>query len=206
MCNANGQKDNHLASLSSDIDDAVGVPGAKWFIAILNIRTEKTTAEKLTKMGVENFLPTQSELHIWKTGKRVKVDKILIPSKIFIRCTERERRKLVYLPFINRFMVNIAGAHAASTNRPLAVVPQDQIEKLKFMLGASDGDVMFSEHFVKGQKIEVVRGPLRGLVGEITKEAVGGVSRLYVNIDCLGCASVTINPKDVKLLDDNNGH
>jgi len=206
MCNANEQTDNHLASVSSDVDDAVGVHGAKWFIAILNNHSEKSTAEKLTEMGVDNYLPTQSEIRVWRTGKRVKVDKVLIPSKIFIHCTERERRKLVYLPFINRFMTNIAAARNVSSNRPLAIVPEDEIVKLKFMLGASDGDVSFSEYFVKGQKIEVVRGPLRGLVGEIAIEADSGVSRLFVNIDCLGSASVIINPKDVKPLNDNAGH
>lgn len=203
MCNANEQTDNRLASVSSDVDDAVGVSETKWFIAIINNHTEKSTAEKLTKMGVENYLPTQSEIRVWRTGKRVKVDKVLIPSKIFIHCTEKERRELVYLPFINRFMVNIAAERNGSSNRPLAIVPGDEIERLRFMLGASDGEVSFSEHFVKGQKIEVVRGPLRGLVGEISEDAGGGVSRLSVNISCLGCASVTINPKDVKPLDDN---
>jgi len=206
MCNANEQTDNRLASVSSDVDDAVGVPEAKWFIAIINNHSEKSTAEKLAKMSVENYLPTQSEIRVWRTGKRVKVDKVLIPSKIFIHCTDKERRKLVYLPFINRFMVNIAAERGASSNRPIAVVPEDEIEKLKFMLGVSDGDVSFSEHFIKGQKIEVVRGPLRGLVGEIAEDADSGVSRLCVNISCLGCASVTINPKDVKPIDDSTRH
>lgn len=206
MCSENEQTDNRLASVSADVDDAVGVPEAKWFIAIVNNHSEKSTAEKLTKMGVENYLPTQNEIRVWRTGKRVNVDKVLIPAKIFIRCSEQERRKLVYLPIINRFMTNIAGAHDASSNRPLAVVPEDQIEKLKFMLGASDGDVVFSEHFAKGQRIEVVRGPLRGLVGEITEDADSGVSHLFVNISCLGCASVIINPKDVRQLNDNDRH
>jgi len=206
MCNAKEQTDNRLASGSSDVDDAVGVPDAGWFVAIINNHTEKSTAEKLTKMGVENYLPTQSEIRVWRTGKRVKIDRVLIPAKIFIHCTEKERRELVYLPFINRFMVNIAAERGAFSNRPLAIVPEDEIEKLKFMLGASDGEVSFSEHFVKGQKIEVVRGPLRGLVGEIAEDVDSGVSRLYVNISCLGCASVTINPNDVKPIDDSTCH
>jgi len=206
MYSANGQTDNCLASVSSDVDDAVGVPETKWFIAILNNHSEKSTAEKLTKMGVENYLPTQTEIRVRSKGKRVKLDKVLIPAKIFIHCTEKERRELVYLPFINRFMVNIAAERNASSNRPLAIVPEDEIEKLKFMLGASDGEVLFSEHFIKGQKIEVVRGPLKGLVGEITVDVDSGVSRLAVNIDCLGCASLTINPNDVKPLDDNILH
>lgn len=201
MCDANGQITNHLAPVSTDIDDAVGVPRRFWFVAVLQYRSEKSAAEKLTKMGVENYLPTQREIHIWKTGKRAKIDKVLIPAKIFIRCTEQERRELVYLPFINRFMTNIAGASVSSFRRPLAKVTDDEIFKLKFMLGMADSEVEFTERFIKGQKIEVIRGPLKGLVGEINADADSGVSRLYVNINGLGSASVVINPKDLKLCD-----
>lgn len=197
MDSANTHIDNVLASVYTNTGDAVGVSRCFWFIAIVNNRSEKSVAEKLSKMGVENYLPTQQELHIWKSGKKVKIDKILIPAKIFIHCTEHQRRELVQLPFIKRFMTNIAGISGALSNKPLAVVTEDEMFKLKFMLGAADNQVVFSERFVKGQKIEVVRGVLKGLVGEVSLDAESGDNRLYVNISCLGSASVIINPKDI---------
>lgn len=203
MYSANIQKDSCLSSVSSNIDDTVGVQKRLWFIAILNNHTEKSAAEKLTRLGMENYLPTQTEFRVSKSGKRTKVDKILIPAKIFIYCTEQERRELVYLPFINRFMTNIAGARGTSAKRPLAVIPEEQIVKLKFILGASDKDVSFSEHLVKGQKIEVVRGSLKGFVGVMSEDIDSGLTRLSVNILSLGCASVIINPKDIKNLNDS---
>lgn len=98
----------HISSVSTpattNVDDAVGVTEAKWFIAIVNNRSEKANAEKLTKMGIVNYVPVQDELRVWNNGKRVMVEKVMIPSKIFIHCTEKERREIVNLPFIFRFM------------------------------------------------------------------------------------------------------
>ncbi len=196
MNSANAHNDSLLATVNVNTDDAVGMSNRLWYVAVVNNRSEKRVAEKLTKMGVENYLPSQQEIHIWKSGKKVKIDKILIPAKIFVHCTERERKELVTLPFIKRFMTNIARTSTLS-NKPLAVVTDDEMFKLKFMLGAADSEVSFSERFVKGQKIEVVRGVLKGLVGEVTADAESGVNRLYVNISCLGSASVIINPKDI---------
>ncbi len=184
--------------MPTSVDDAVGVPQAKWFIAIVNNRSEKAVAKRLDGLGVENYLPVQEELRIWQNGKKAKVEVVMIPSKLFIRCTERQRRDIVKYPFIFRFMTNRSATATNSGNRPLAVVPEAEIAQLKFMLGASNVPITFSEQFVKGEKVEVLRGPLKGLTGEILKDADGAASRLYVNIDFLGSASVEIDANDVK--------
>lgn len=197
MNDSKGKKSN-FAAISQDVDDAVGVPKSYWFIAILNSRSEKSTAEKLTRMGVENYLPIMEEVHVWKTGKKAKVTRVMIPAKIFIRCTEQERRELVNLPFIFRFMSDPAG------NRPLAIVPDHEITQLKFMLGVSDAKVTFAQRFFKGERVKVMRGPFRGLVGEILHDADRNTGRLYINIDFLGSASVEIRFADVKPADAND--
>lgn len=185
------------APASPNVDDAVGVGETKWFIAIVNNRSEKSCADKLTKMGIENYVPVQEELRVWNNGKRVKVDRVMIPSKIFIRCTEGERREIVNLPFIFRFMTNKAGTSVNSVSKPLAVVPNQEIEQLKFMLGVADAKVAFTDRFVKGDKVKVRRGPFRGLEGYVLEDACSRTSHLYISIDFLGSAYVEIGPKDV---------
>lgn len=182
------------------IDGAVGVPEAKWFIAIVKNRSEKSVAEKLSKSGVENYLPVQEEIHLWNNGKKAKVGKVMIPSKLFIHCTEKHRRELVNLPYIFRFMTNMSGTRTQSGTRPLAIVPDNEIKQLKFMLGVPDMKVTFTENFVKGEMVEVIRGPFKGLSGEILKDAESGTNRLYINIDFLGSASVVIDPSDIKII------
>lgn len=180
-----------------NVDDAVGVAEAKWFIAIVNNRSEKASSEKLAKMGVENYVPVQEELRVWNNGKKVMVEKVMIPSKIFIRCTEHRRREIVNLPFIFRFMTDKAKVSVNSVNSPLAVVPGHEIEQLKFMLGVAEAKVAFTDRFAKGDKIMVRRGPFKGLIGVVLEDAESKTSHLYIDVDFLGSAYVEIDPKDV---------
>lgn len=188
---------NDLTTAAPSADDAVGISKAKWFIAIVNNRSEKLNGERLTRMGIENYVPTQSELRVWNNGKRSMVEKVMIPSKIFIHCTECERREIVTLPFIFRFMTNKARASENSKNSPLAIVHNHEIEQLRFMLGVPNAEVVFTEKYVKGDKVKVVRGPFKGLIGVVMENTENKKSHLYINIDFLGSAYVEINLRDV---------
>ena len=67
----------------------------------------ETDSEK----AYEVYVPIQQEMSIRHDGKRKKVDRIVFPALVFIRCTDSVRRKeIVCLPYIKRFMVNIAGS------------------------------------------------------------------------------------------------
>ena len=55
----------------------------RWLVAIVRIYHEKKTSERLTKMGVENFLPTQQEVHKWSDRRKV-VDRVVLPMMIFV--------------------------------------------------------------------------------------------------------------------------
>ncbi len=82
----------------------------------------------------------------------------------------------------------------------MAVVPDDEIERLKFMLGVPDVKVVFSERFVKGEMVRVIRGPFKGLCGAVLRDADSDTNKLYINIDFLGSASVVIDPADIEVV------
>ncbi len=198
------QNINRLVPADSEVGKAVGVPKTYWFIArTVRNNTEKSSAGQLAKLGYETYVAVQEEIRKWKNGKRTKINRVVIPSVIFIHCTEAVRRQLVNLPFISRFMTNSAGSSKKGLHKPLATATDDEIKKLKFMLGASESEVKFVGHFVKGQMVQVVRGALCGLTGQIIRDADGHTSRLYVNIELLGSAYVEINPADVELIKSN---
>ncbi len=89
---------------------------------------------------------------------------------MFIKCTEKERRAIVELPDINRFLTNRAAKSVNGVSQPIAVIPQEQIDKLRFMLGQSDIPVSLVDTPYKAQdKIVVVRGSLKGLGGEVVQ-------------------------------------
>ncbi|MCM1139807.1 MAG: UpxY family transcription antiterminator [Muribaculum sp.] len=174
-------------------DDAVGVPDAKWYVAIVNNRSEKKNAKKLTAFGIENYVPIQKDKRLWSNGRHATVDRVVIPTVIFIRCTEQQRREIVKLPFIFRFMTNRTGASTKSDSKPIAIVSNREIETLKFMLEQSDTPVFICDApYKKGELVKVIRGSLAGLVGEVARSA-GKQKELAIRLDTLGCALLTID-------------
>lgn len=182
---------------SMGVDDAVGVTSARWFVAIVNSRHEKAVRDNLLKINIESYVATQQEMRVWNNGKRRLIDRVVIPSMVFVKCTEKVRRDIVALPFINRFLVNRSAA-SGEFNRPVAVISDAAMEKLKFMLGHSDYPVGFiSTEYKVNDNVRVVRGNLRGLEGEI-RENSDGTHTLVVSIPLLGGATVFIDPCDVE--------
>lgn len=180
------------------VGGAVGVSGAKWFVAIVKHNTEKAVGERLTEMGYETYVPIQTEYKVWRNGRKAKVDRVVIPSVVFIRCTERERRVVVTSPFVNRFMTNKAGTSAPAGNKPLAIIPDHQIAKLRFILCNSDTPVEFSSRtYRKGDIVRVIRGNLRGLEGEV-HSIDDKNSELIISLDCLGNARLVIETINVE--------
>ena len=183
----------NVAAESSDLDVAAGIPDRKWFVAIVSPRHEKSVSAKLGEMGLESYVALQQELHVWANGRRKMVDRVVIPSVVFVNCTESERREIVVLPSIVRFMMD-----RSSSERRLAVIPGVQIERLRFMLGQSDTPVEFAPtEFRINDTVRVIRGSLRGLEGEIRANS-DGTHTLIVSLSLLGGATVHIDPKDVE--------
>lgn len=189
------------ATMRIGVDDAVGMPNRKWFVAIVNSRHEKNVANKLQQLGIETYVATQKEIHIWANGRRRNIDRVVIPTMVFVRCSEQERRLIINLPYINRFLVNHS-ANTGSLNKPAATIRNDEIEKLKFMLGHSETPVEFIPRvFHVNDDVRVIRGNLRGLEGKI-RENSDGTHTLVVSLSLLGGAIVFINPQDVEKLHD----
>jgi len=88
-----------VTTVPHGVDDAVGVKSRKWYVAIVNNNTEKAVQERLEKMNYETYVAKQLLMRVWKNGKKAKVDKVVIPSVVFIKCTEKERKEIVALPF-----------------------------------------------------------------------------------------------------------
>lgn len=188
-----------VATVPSGVDGAVGVPERKWFVAIVNARHERVVADKLIALNIESYVATQRELRVWKNGRKKYIDRVIIPSLVFVRCTELQRIEIVKLPFIFRFLVNRT-SETGKLSKPVAVIRNQEIEKLKFMLGQSDYPVDFEPvHYKVNDTVRVIRGSLVGLVGEVVK-ASDGTTTLTVVIDQLGCAKVSIEPTDIELI------
>jgi transcription antitermination factor NusG len=190
---------NDFTAGLTGVGDAVGVNNKKWFVAIVNHNCEKSSSEKLDKLCIENYIPTQTVLRIWKNGRKSKVVKVEIPSIVFIRCTEHERREIVTLPFIYRFMTDRANK-ATNYSKSLAIVSDDEIKRLKFMLGQSDIPIEITDRpYQTGDKVKVIRGSLAGLDGEVI-EMNPSKSVLTVSLKYFGCAKLVIDTINLELI------
>lgn len=187
-----------VPTVPSGVGSAVGVEKGRWFVAIVKHNTEKASGEKLAKLGYESYVPIQEEMRVWKNGRKAKVERVVIPSVVFVLCTEEVRKEVVNLPFISRFMTNKAGNLTQLGHRPLATIPDSQIEKLRFMLGHSEVPVVFSPApYKKGDLVRVIRGGLLGLVGEVQR-IDDRHSEIIVSLDFLGNARLAIETINVE--------
>lgn len=161
--------------------NGVALSKKRWLVAQVRIYHEKKTSERLTKMGIENYVPVQKKTHLW-SDRRKQIDHIVIPMKIFVRVDAQEQKDVLMLSAVSRYMV----LHGESAP---AVIPDTQMEKFKFMLDYSEEAVnMSNTPLSPGEKVRVIKGPLRGLEGELV--TLNGKTKIAVRLDMLGCASV----------------
>lgn len=181
-------------------DDAVGVAERKWYIAIVHPNHEKKVADSLEKKGYETYVASQSKLRVYSSGKRKWVDRILIPSKIFILCTNKERHDVLIYPEVLRFMVN-PSRNLQDGHRSLATVSQYEIDTLRYMLGQRELPVDFVEtKLAQGDPVKVIRGCLKGLEGKVITTP-DNQKEVMVELNFLGCAKVTIPASDIELIE-----
>lgn len=187
-------------------DDAVGIfriskEEKHWYVAVVNNKSEKICLEKLqqrlknqpdNEQTYDVYVPIQQEIRVGCDAKRKKMDRIVFPALVFIRCTDIVRRKeIVYLPYIKRFMVNIAGA-PQNSHRPIAVIPDSQMRSLMRMVSDAESEVTIeSRPLHLGERVRVNGGKLVGLEGNVWEDSNGSTS-LVITIDMLGCAKVII--------------
>ena len=50
----------------------------RWYVALVRMHHEKKVAERLSKMGIDSFVPVQQQIHQW-SDRRKMVDTVLLP-------------------------------------------------------------------------------------------------------------------------------
>ncbi|MCE2615860.1 UpxY family transcription antiterminator [Phocaeicola oris] len=154
-----------------------------WYVAYTLSRHEKKVAEKLKLMGIDCYLPIQEEIQQYQNRKK-KIQRVVLPMTIFIHGTSKERLEALQLPSITHYLMEI-GKHKAAT------VPDDQMERFRFMLDYSDATVEIENASLQpGMQVRVIKGPLTGLEGELIN--INKTSKVIVRIDLLGAISTEI--------------
>ena len=153
----------------------------RWYVALVRMHHEKKVAERLSKMGIDSFVPVQQQIHQW-SDRRKMVDAVLLPMMVFVHVNPKERMEVLSFSTVSRYMV----MRGESTP---AVIPDEQMARFRFMLDYSEEAVCMNDTpLARGEKVRVIKGPLSGLVGELV--TVGGKSKIAVRLNMLGSACV----------------
>ena len=163
-------------SVSDNVNESPGdvhkgsgfaVGNAKWYIAECKATKERTVRAMLQKAGYETYIASQVETHVYKSRNRREVEKILLPSKVFVR-TEKKNLMPILLAYsaVYRFLMDKAAKADEHGLQPFAYVPENQMQQLQYVLGKAKNPVTFTaDDLTLDQKVKVMRGPLAGVEG-----------------------------------------
>jgi transcriptional antiterminator NusG len=157
-----------------------------WYAVWTRSRHEQVVRDQIGRKGFDVFLPTVTRWSRWKDRKK-RIDWPLFPGYVFARFHPSHR-----LPILRcQGVVNIV-----SFNGEPAPIPDWEIEGIQRLV-ATDLRYDPCPLIREGMLVEVVHGPLRGVVGRLVRK--GAHARLVLSVDLIGQAvSVEVDAADVR--------
>ena len=144
----------------------------KWIAVYTKPHHERTAKSELETKGFEVFLPLLKERRKWSDRKKW-VEFPLFKSYIFVR-TETKNALFVLQTLGVVTVVKFGGE--------VAIVQDKSIQAIKLMIEGGYRPIT-TDYFVKGAPVQVKEGPLKGLVGEVTR--IDGHDRLLIRVDAI---------------------
>ena len=161
----------------------------EWHLLWVNSRAEKSVRDNLIREGFEAFVPTRFEIHTWRRGERRKVEKVLIPSIVFIRMAQQDRRIVEDCPGVCSIMRDPARKkESVNSWDALARITNDEMLLFQQMLGQEDTDVQFaSADFSVGEYVRIKDFGEKHGKAQIVR--IFGDTKTYVGlrVSFLGC-------------------
>ena len=180
--------------LSSEINSSLD--DRQWYVIYTRPRFEKKIHKNLERLGLDSYLPTYSSLRQWKDRKK-KVEMLLFPCYLFVNISDRQMWEVLSVSGVLQFLTQ--------EGTPVAV-PEDEINTIRKL--QSGKPEVVNELVMRGEKIRIVRGPLKGMSGEVTK--VKGKLKLGVKIEVINkLVLVEVAASDIELInksDQSSGH
>jgi transcription antitermination factor NusG len=162
-----------------------------WYAVRVKPNYEKPVAAALRGKGLEEFLPLFRSKRRW--SDRVKVmDLPLFPGYVFCRLNLEARMPLITTPGF---------LYIVGVGKNPEPVDEAEIQAIQSVLRSGVAVTPWPS-LVVGQKVQLKRGPLRGLVGVLTKIAANHL-RMYVSVTLLKRSiSVEVAPDWIQAVDE----
>jgi transcriptional antiterminator NusG len=159
----------------------------RWYAIWTRSRHEQVVREQLEQKRIEAFLPTVTKWSRWKDRKK-KIDWPLFPGYCFARFNPLER-----LPILK--CAGVVSIVAFEGGEP-APIPEREILGIRLLV---ESNLAYDPcPFIReGALVEVVYGPLKGVIGRLVRK--NDKARLILSVDLIGQAvSVEVDAADVR--------
>ena len=150
----------------------------KWHALYVRSRSEKKVLSQLEDKGIEAYLPLITEVKQW-SDRRKKVEEPLFKSYVFVHSSDKQ-----YITILNVYGV----VKFVTFEHEAVVVPENQILAIKKFVGEYERGEEFKikndEELKVGQKVRIINGPMKGLVGRL--DTIRNKRHLIVYIEVVG--------------------
>ena len=157
----------------------------KWYAIYTKSRNEKMVSANLEVKGIEVYLPLLKILKQWSDRKKW-VEVPLFRSYIFVHIYDKNYLDVLQTDGVVRFVT--------FRNERISI-PENQIIAVKSYLEEDDPINIENLEYLPGDRVEVCRGPLRGLLGVFIE--VKGKQRVMVEIESIGQRLILNLPKSI---------
>ena len=96
----------------------------KWFVIYTKPRTEIKVSQRLSVLGIKNYIPTRMEVRQWSDRKR-KIAVPLLPSMVLVSIHEKEVNKVFEVAGVLRYLFE---------NQKRAEVSNEEVLAMKYYL------------------------------------------------------------------------
>jgi transcription antitermination factor NusG len=155
-----------------------------WFVFYTKARHEKKVRDLLLRKGFEVFLPMQKVMKQWSDRKK-KVEVPLFNSYIFVHDTEDKIPLILQTPGM--------AWNIRHNNKPATLLPREFELINRFLVSGLFVETGSAEEFEKGDAVEIIDGPLKGLKGSVVRTAEG--DKFLISLESIGHSlKVTLDP------------
>lgn len=155
-----------------DMTTTVAMEVAPWWALYTRHQHEKAVADGLKAKGFDVFLPLYNSVRFWK-DRRKTISLPLFPCYVFVRGETNRRYQVMATP----------GVHAMLTcGGQIATIPASEIAAIQQSIGG--GLRVEPCPFLNyGDRVRVVRGPMKGVAGILIRRK--NLCRLILSVETL---------------------
>lgn len=152
-----------------------GAEGRDWYLFHSRPRCEKKAASACVDLALNHYLPLRDSRGRKRKGQRQYSFEVpLFPGYLFGCCDLEERTQLMRRGFFVRWIEIVDQAKLLDELRSI------------YLASHQDVDLLLYPMLKRGQTVRVVRGPLSGLYGKVSRRKRS--FRLVLTVSCLDTA------------------